>query len=1023
MSEVTPGLSQDADSFRVFISYSRKDVEYTHRLADSLALRGYAPDFDQATDDAGNVERGISPEDEWWQRIQAMIAAADAMIFVVSPDSVASRVCEDEIAYARSLGKRIIAVLRRSVDFSAVPPRVAALNVKLDFTDDDATAFTLTLNQLCAALDTDVAWYRESRRLTALAARWDAAGRPEELLQSAADVRATGTLLEDRPRDAPGPPDLLLAMRDQSRERLDEVDKRQRRIVGRSFIRPAEQALDEGESDRALRLIAAGVVLAQDSDFELIPELWGLVPRAIFGSPLRASLSTGGSVYSAVWSPDGRRLLTASSTNVARIWAPDDARELVQLQADAPATRSAAWHPDGQQVITIHGASAIIWDVQAGRPIARLWGAGHQASIWSAAFSPDGKFVLTTEEYGWARIWNADTRQQVHELFAPPFEDVATGFYNPTTVLCGAFSPDGSVVATAGTDSTTWIWNVSTGKKVTSLKENDGDVVAVAFSPDGQSIATSSANGTVRIWSVDGASESHILMDHSRKYSWRNLPRYLFVDGVAWTPDGSRVATYSADSTVRIWDAKSGHEMISLRGHTRRVTTVAFSTDGRRLATGGVDGTVRIWDTSSTWEISRRVLHRGGVLSARISNDGRRFVTAGLDKTAVIADCDNGHVIARLEDHEDIVRKAVFSPDGRRVATGCDDAIGRIWDSVSGQLISKLIGHGGSIHGNGIHDLSFSPDGARIATGSHDQTARIWDVAGARELYRLHPPKRGHGHDPHVNAVAWSPDGTKLATGTHDQVVWIWDIESQEMITRMEGHEWGMQSVSFRSDGQCLLTASEDKTIRVWDTNSGSQTMCLVHEITGVSAFPRLVGDWSPDGRYIIAGSEDNCAWILDAAYGVEVACLAGHSKPVTSAIFFPDQSRIMTASLDGSVRIWDSTRLAAFSGNRTVLLAAGLARGIGRLLDEEKRDLLLSDAPSDLFDAVVKMIPQLRAEVDKAVDVLNAAVHENCYVGISEFEAMFETSPLLAEVQSTGDRLSAGIGETARSTWYQQET
>jgi TIR domain len=157
---------------RIFLSYSRKDGAFTHRLADALAVRGYVPDFDQANYDPDNIDSGISAGDEWWQRLRAMIASADAMVFIVSPDSAASKACDEEIAYARDLGKRVIPVLRRPIDFLKAPPRLTALNIKIQFLEEAAPAFDVSLTELCVALDTDVDWFRESRRLTGLAIRW-----------------------------------------------------------------------------------------------------------------------------------------------------------------------------------------------------------------------------------------------------------------------------------------------------------------------------------------------------------------------------------------------------------------------------------------------------------------------------------------------------------------------------------------------------------------------------------------------------------------------------------------------------------------------------------------------------------------------------------------------------------------------------------------------------------------------------------------------------------------------------------
>jgi hypothetical protein len=147
---------------KIFISYSRKDAVFARGLADALATRGYEPDFDQANYDPDNIATGIAAEDEWWQRLQQMIAVASTMVFIVSPDSASSKVCDEEIAWARGLGKRIIPILRRSVDFAKAPPRLSSLNIKLYFTSDNEPAFTASLDDLCKVLDRNVAWHRET---------------------------------------------------------------------------------------------------------------------------------------------------------------------------------------------------------------------------------------------------------------------------------------------------------------------------------------------------------------------------------------------------------------------------------------------------------------------------------------------------------------------------------------------------------------------------------------------------------------------------------------------------------------------------------------------------------------------------------------------------------------------------------------------------------------------------------------------------------------------------------------------
>ena len=266
-------MSEEPVKTRVFLSYSRKDGDFTRRLAEALEARGYTPDYDRSLADPANIATGIAAEDEWWQRLQDMIAAAEIMVFIVSPDSAASKVCDEEIAYARGIGKRLVPILWRAIDFAKAPPRLSALNMKIDFTGDSDAAFAAALDQLCAALDLDVAWHRENRRLTELALKWDAGARPADSLMRPADIKAAERLLERRPRSAEPPPALLGDYLDASRARIEEETRRLRRTIGRAFVKPARQALADGAGDSALRLAAAGALLAEDLDLKLVPEL------------------------------------------------------------------------------------------------------------------------------------------------------------------------------------------------------------------------------------------------------------------------------------------------------------------------------------------------------------------------------------------------------------------------------------------------------------------------------------------------------------------------------------------------------------------------------------------------------------------------------------------------------------------------------------------------------------------------------------------------------------------------------
>jgi hypothetical protein len=352
-NQVDREIGEPGEKTRVFLSYSRKDAAFTEKLAGALAARGYLPDYDRSTLDPANVETGISAEDEWWQRLQEMIGRADVMLFIVSPDSAASRVCDEEIAYARNLGKRIIPILRRPIDFGKAPPRLSALNVKITFVSDQDAAFTASLDELCGALDLDVVWYRECRRVTELAIRWAAEGQPADRLMSPADIRASERLLEKRPRTADPPAHVVTDFLDASRALREQEERRLRRTTGRAFVKPSGEALKEGDCEHALRLAAAGALLADDLELELLPELWSLAARSMFESRTGAVLNGHtGPVFAARFSPDGSRVATASNDGTARIWDASTGSIVCVLEGHEAAVWRAAFSSDGHRVAT-----------------------------------------------------------------------------------------------------------------------------------------------------------------------------------------------------------------------------------------------------------------------------------------------------------------------------------------------------------------------------------------------------------------------------------------------------------------------------------------------------------------------------------------------------------------------------------------------------------------------------------------------------------------------------------------------
>jgi len=419
----------------------------------------------------------------------------------------------------------------------------------------------------------------------------------------------------------------------------------------------------------------------------------------------------------------------------------------------------------------------------------------------------------------------------------------------------------------------------------------EGLIRAIALFPSSQKVAEVAMAGQAALLSaVEVSKESNRLLGH-----------HSYATSIAYSLDGRRIVSGSADKTLRLWDAATGKPIGSpLQGHTSWVRSVAFSPDGRRIVSGSEDNTLRLWDAATGKQIGAPLEgHSDLVNSVAFSPDGRRIVSGSFDNTLRLWDAASGKQIgAPLEGHSDLVNSVAFRPDGRRIVSGSEDRTLRLWDAATGKPIgAPLEGHGSK-----VTSVAFSRDGSLIVSGSEDYSdpLGLWDgFTGKRKKWM-----RGVARN--IRSVAFSPDGSKIVSGSEDTNLQLWDVFSGKSIgTPLEGHTDSVLSVAFSPDGRHLVSCSRDTTLRLWDAATGKP---MGPPLDGQKALFFSVA-FSPDGRRIVSGSEDKTLRLWDAATGKQIGGpLDDHKDKVNTAAFSPDGRRIVSGSADNTLRLWDAS-------------------------------------------------------------------------------------------------------------------
>ena len=556
-----------------------------------------------------------------------------------------------------------------------------------------------------------------------------------------------------------------------------------------------------------------------------------------------------------------------------RTWhVPDNATARLGKGAIGESDRAVAFSPDGQRLAVASGIGVWIYDVASSRELALL----PTADVQSVAFSPDGTHLASLGGgYGQeVMLWDIETQTPIATLSG-----------HRLWVSSVAFSPDGTI-AFRSRDEAVVLWDFETGN-VATLEEKSGREsrwllpLSVAFSRDGTVLASGATDGIIRLWDVETQTSIATLSGHR-----------LSVSSVAFSHDGTVLASGAGDETVKLWDVETQTLIATLSGHTRRVTCVAFSRDGI-LASGSIGGTIKLWDVATRDLIATLEGHTSWIRSVSFSPDGKTLASGSSDGTVKLWDVETENVSFSLFEHTSWVSSVSFSADGKTLASGSGEGTVKLWDVETGRNIDRF----GEFHQTSISvtAVSFSRDGTMLASGDNYGIVTLWDVATPELFATL------EGHAGRITTLSFSPDDGTIASGSTIEAL-LWDTETGTRIATPLS-SW-IHSVSFSSDGSILAIGS-DFGVKLWDvaTQTRIATLSENERITSVA--------FSLDGTLASAGhSEVIDLW--DVATHEQIATLEGHSLErysgvVNTVAFSPDGIILASGGLpDGTVGLWD---------------------------------------------------------------------------------------------------------------------
>lgn len=550
-------------------------------------------------------------------------------------------------------------------------------------------------------------------------------------------------------------------------------------------------------------------------------------------------------------SPDGTFIVSASFDRRLRVWdsATGELRRVLVGHTDG--VTDCVVSPDSRFIVsTSLDESVRIWDVETGtmvRTLSAQWNverggwlvrdrpAGHLASVWSCAISPDGRRVLSASADQTLKLWDVETGEELRTLSG-----------HTATVEGCAFSPGGALAASAGADGTLRIWDSASGATRIVIEPKAGALTACTFTPCGTWIVCACNDGTLRTYDVEGGNEHAVYVGHTD-----------IVNDCAVSTDGGVLVSASMDATLKLWDASADASGSRLEPRRIPLNGCAIAAEDRIVVSAGSDMQLTLWDATTGALRTGLAGHTNSVRACATHSGSGRIVSASADKSLRVW-LATGEQLATLSGHRDWVNACDISADGLLILSGSGDKTVRVWDALTWTRRITIVAHE-----DAVNACRFSHDGAFFASASTDRTLKLWPLAAVRDAWQSPPATERRatmthwehllapivlsGHTSSVNDCAIAPDSSFVTSASSDRTIRIWDSCTGMLRRTLLGHRRDVNGCAISPDGTLIASVSSDATLKIWQAVSG-ECLTTLH-VDGILAQCA----WFADGRRLAA--------------------------------------------------------------------------------------------------------------------------------------------------------------------------